>query len=73
MYKLKGVCWCVDGDVESQFGLGASSEQPGKEVYMGGLAVEETMYGALPQLQNLRYTQEQIDEDEGGFKVIIWG
>ena len=32
-YSLKGVCWCVDGDMASQFGLGVSSEQSGKEKY----------------------------------------
>ena len=31
------------------------------------------MYGALPSLQNLRGLEEQISEEEDGFKVIIWG
>ena len=34
----RGVCWCVEGEVGIQFGLGAS-EQPGKEFCLVGLGV----------------------------------
>ena len=54
----------------SFFGFGASSKYPDEEVYLGGLA---TMYGVLPWLQNLWDLEEQVGEEEEGFKVIIWG
>lgn len=34
----RGVCWCVEGEVGIQFGLGAS-EQPGEEFCLVGLGV----------------------------------
>ena len=34
--------------------------------------LEETVYGALPYLRNFRDLDEQICEEVGGSKAIIW-
>ena len=60
-------------NVVSWFGLGTSIEQPGKKIYLGGRAVIGNYVWCLAIVTIFKGLGGAIGEEEGSFKVTIWG